>query len=137
QCYIEATHPPDPAGFTNPRAEMEIGKFIEYIEQVEKAYNNGREEQITISPPGLAEPMSIVTAIRRLYYGGDCFTRLIPNANNQLALTDDRISTELFSYLEARADENSLGDNPSPHIRCAYQNGIKELIDVGHLFLGL
>lgn len=127
-----------PTGVSDPKALIPIDKFIEYVEAVETAYPEDT-------------PTDIITRIRVQYYSGIAFESLIPDAhfedhhwflNPDIAWTtsrhmdEDRINEvdpEAYSHLTAHADENGLGDNPSPYI--VLQNG--ERIDVGHLLLGL
>lgn len=133
-----------PTGFSNPRALIPITDFIGYVEAVERGY------------PG-DTPEEILTRIRTQYYSGFAFESLIPGApylqvvgtrtvySRQMGdvyevpitrarrLEESAIGTGAFEHLTARADENALGDNPSPYI--VMPNGNR--IDVGHLLLGL
>ena len=124
-------------GESDPKALIPIEDFIGYVESVEQTFSDDT-------------PTDIVTRIRVQYYSGLAFERLIPEAN-----THDIVPTyspyapvvivprtlgplrhadpEAYEHLTARADENALGDNPSPYI--VLDNG--DEIDVGHLLLGL
>lgn len=133
-----------PTNTTDPNALIPLNDFIRYIEAVERAYpQDGPEETLA--------------RIRRQYYGGLAFSRLIPGSpthevvgtrrvfNRQMGemyetpitqvreLEESRIGGDAYRHLTARADENAQGDNPSPYL--VLPN--RERIDVGHLLLGL
>ena len=123
---------------TDLKALIPIDKFIEYVEQVEKAYPKDTPEQI-------------LTRIRQEYYSGLAFTRLIPNAPHHerkksysyyggqtttlepRKMSSSKVEKEAYSHLTAHADENAKGDNPSPYIVMPD----KTRVDVGHMLLGL
>jgi hypothetical protein len=132
-------------GKTDPLALIEVRKFIELVKAVERSYPNDTSRDI-------------VTRLRHLYYPGDNpvmavkILALLPNANNLVTKTvrsfDGTSNTvskprsvykydvgeETYRHLTAKADENRLGDNPSPYVVLP-SNG--EVIDVGHLLLTL
>ncbi len=125
-----------PTGKNDPLAIIPIEYFVQMVNGVERAY------------PG-ESPRDIVTRIRLLYYGGNrdsyenqkAFHNLIPDAKdtayvdvgNDSEVTRDKVGSHIYNYLTARGNENAIGDNPSPYIKL--RNG--ELIDIGHLFLGI
>lgn len=128
---------------SNPDAYIPIADFVTYIETVEKKYP-------------CDSPEEIVTRTRQEYYSGMAFEALIPDAhyrrvapayaqppgaggallyysNNLSDMRWDANTRPAYSHLSAHADENSIGDNPSPYI--VMPNGSQ--IDVGHMLLGL
>jgi hypothetical protein len=127
-------------GARDPNAYVPIADLITYVEAVERAYPNDT-------------PTDVLTRIRVQYYEGIAFEQLIPGANTHdtsfsstpygpavasipRRLSAVRIGREdpaAYQHLTARADENALGDNPSPYI--VLPNG--EQIDLGHLLLGM
>jgi hypothetical protein len=128
-------------GMHNPAATIPLADFIRYVESVERAYPSD-------------SPTDILTRIRVQYYSGIAFEQLIPGAHTSdfqivsggmgppmgvsipRTLSSVRLGQEdpaAFEHLTARADENALGDNPSPYI--VLPSG--EQVDVGHLFLGM
>jgi len=131
-----------PTGCSDPNALIPIADFIRYVEAVERGYPNDTPEEI-------------LTRIRTEYYRGLAFEALIPNAPYDVVigkrttyshgdrwdlpttaprrLEESAIGAEAYQHLTAHADEDALGDNPSPYI--VMPNGAK--IDVGHVLLGL
>jgi hypothetical protein len=124
-----------PTGKTDPNALIPLDKLISYVEEVEKAY-----------PKDTAS--DILTRIRMLYYNGIAFEQLIPGAHvydiQRVVLrggagvvmiprivSQGLISAEAYDHLTARADENALGDNPSPYV--VLPGG--DRFDLGHLLL--
>jgi hypothetical protein len=130
---------------TNPNALIPITDFITYVEAVERHYAQDT-------------PDEILTRIRSMYYSGLAFDQLIP-ASQRVHTPPGMYSEEAagyalapvshdildmargqapgaqnaFRHLTAHADENAIGDNPSPYI--VMPDGSR--IDVGHLLLGL
>ncbi len=121
----------EPTGRSDPNALIPIEKFIQCVEDVERGHDDDTPEQI-------------LTRIRTEYYGGIAFGRLIPDAPvlkksnwwsnpEERRLEEKSIGKSAYEHLAAQADENALGDNPSPYI--VMPNGTR--LDVGHLLLGL
>jgi hypothetical protein len=132
---------PQRGGLQGADAVIPIERFIQYVEEVERAN------------PG-DQPQEILSRIRVQYYGSSsqssiiAFDQLIPEAHAidlvqsgdpempSVSLVPRRlgsVSAEARSHLLAHADEYRPGDNPSPYLLLPN----KERIDVGHLFLGL
>lgn len=120
-----------PTGRTDPNAIIPIKDFIKYVKDVERAN------------PG-DSPSEIVSRMRIQYYDGIAFEQLIPDAHTAdvvagfdmpviVKRTLGGISKDTRDHLTARADENAMGDNPSPYIQL--EDGTK--LDAGHLLLGL
>lgn len=122
-------------GVSDPNAIISVSDFIGYVRDVESAY------------PG-DTPTDIVSRIRVAYYSGLAFEQLIPGAHTHdivqtysstgpvvvpRILSERRLGEDAYSHLTARADENAIGDNPSPYILLP---GGKQ-VDLGHLLLGL
>lgn len=123
---------------TDPNSIIPIPSFINYVETVEKAYPDDT-------------PEDTVTRIRVHYYNGWAFERLIPQAHTYdvisfvdpeygrvsssrpRVLEKQKIGADAYKHLTAHADENATGDNPAPYIQLPND----ELIDVGHVLLGL
>ena len=128
------------SGLHGSDAVIPLARFIQYVEEVERA-NTGDTPQETLS------------RIRVQYYGGEGrvdsakFDQLIPDAQAYDAYTTfgespdyvysprrlGSVSADASSHLLARADENAVGDNPSPYL--LLPNG--QQVDVGHLFLAM
>ena len=121
---------------SNPKSLIPVADFVRYVEEVEKAYPNDT-------------PAEIVTRMRLLYYNGVTFTQLLGNSRmvdpdrandsggglgfNSRQVSPSAMSKDTYDRLTAKADENAVGDNPSPYIvmpNC-------DRIDVGHMLLGL
>ncbi len=127
-----------------------IREFIRHVETVEGAYPNSSPQEILtmIRSMYYGSPA-----------GSPGFDRLIPDAPNTGALytcTDSEGSicrepvgtcTCVYAHglamdtpalqqavrrLRERADENAIGDNPSPYIQVG-----KDLVDVGHVLVGI
>jgi hypothetical protein len=132
---------PHRGGLHGADAVIPIERFIQYVEEVERAN------------PG-DQPQEILSRIRVQYYGGSsqtniiAFDQLIPEAHaiDLVTVYDPEmpsvtlvprdlgsVSAEARSHLLAHADEYSPGDNPSPYLLLPN----KERIDVGHLLLGM
>ncbi len=133
---------PNKVAKSNPNAIIPIKDFIKYVVAIESAYPKDSNTQI-------------ITRLRQMYYSGLAFDQLIPGADTReqlpttpFSVTPDGmpvdnsiprkvypgdVDKDTFAHIAAHADENYAGDNPSPYIKLA--NG--ELIDVGHLLLGL
>jgi hypothetical protein len=120
-------------GYTNLDALIPLADFIGYVQEVEKVYKAD-------------SPSDILTRLRVLYYDGTAFEQLIPGAHvydyERDTYSYDRIpriiyqgtiSDRAYKHLTAQADENGLGDNPSPYL--VLPSG--ERVDVGHLLLGV
>jgi Domain of unknown function (DUF4157) len=132
---------------SDPNALIPIADFITYVEAVERAYSSDT-------------PQQILTRIRQQYYSGTAFAQLIPDApmyetipghlitgpsgvplgpsayvpSRTIPRTiDPSVGAAAYSHLTAHADENAIGDNPSPYI--VMPDGSR--VDVGHLLLGL
>lgn len=127
----------------DPNALIPIADFIMYVEAVERTYSSDT-------------PAQTVTRLRQQYYLGFAFSQLIPDAPTQemvresqlimgpggaayipaqtrTRMIDPSIGAAAYSHLTAHADENAIGDNPSPYIVMA--DGSR--IDAGHLLLAL
>ena len=139
---VQRQYPGSSAGtVSNPNALIPVADFIRYVESVEAGYPSDT-------------PQQVLTRIRQLYYSGYAFDQLIVDApTTELVETfvpmRDRdvrrrvsiprtvgpghVSSDAWSHLTARADENAIGDNPSPYIVL----GDGSRVDAGHLLLGL
>ncbi len=133
-----------PTGSSDPNALIPLAGFIGYVEDVERGY------------PG-DTPAQILTRIRTEYYSGFAFETLIPGAPYQerigtrrvfsrqwgeevevpitrpRRIEESAVGAPAYQHLTAHADENALGDNPSPYVVMPGGNRL----DVGHLLLGL
>ncbi len=144
---VQRDGPPQTGG-GDPNALIPVADFISYIEAVERAYASDTPEEV-------------LTRIRQQYYSGLGFDELIPDAPRMETVRpgrlyttpsgvpmgpfsyvppdirqrrfDQRIGAAAYTHLTARANENAVGDNPSPYI--VMPDGSR--IDVGHLLLGL
>jgi hypothetical protein len=134
------TYGSSPTGVRDPNAYIPVADLIRYIQAVERAY------------PG-DSATDVLTRIRMQYYSGLAFDQLIPRANTHDYYPSyspygsggtsvrrrmskfllDREDADAHVHLTARADENAVGDNPSPYI--VMPSG--EEIDLGHLLLGM
>jgi hypothetical protein len=129
------------SGLHSNDAVIELDRFIGYVEEVERANPND-------------PPAEILSRLRVQYYGGENandrmkFDQLIPDAKAYDSYIWYRldstgvvytprglgsVSADARNHLLARADENGIGDNPSPYLKLP--SG--ELVDVGHLFLAM
>jgi hypothetical protein len=122
---------------SDPKALIPLAQLIRYVGAVEKAYPSDT-------------PTDLLTRIRVQYYNGAAFESLIPDAHYDDAYwvlhpdirfsisrtmdkgRIDKVDPDAYGHLTARADENRIGDNPSPYV--VMPNGDK--IDLGHLLLG-
>jgi hypothetical protein len=131
-----------PAKTSDPNSLVPVADFIGYVEIVERKFPTDT-------------PKEIVTRIRTEYYSGMAFEFLIPDAhfqrnapaqaqapgggtpikypNNLSDMRWDPSTKPAYDHLTAHADENAIGDNPSPYI--VMPDGSR--IDAGHLLLGL
>jgi hypothetical protein len=122
-----------PTGKSDPNALIPLDKLISYVEEVEKAYPKDTGSDV-------------LTRIRVLYYNGVAFEQLIPGAHTHdivqtyseagavlvpRLVSKNLISAEAYDHLTAHADENALGDNPSPYV--VLPSG--DRFDLGHLLL--
>ena len=124
-----------PASLTGQAAVIPIATFISDIEAVERAYPTDT-------------PQEILSRVRAQWYKGVAFDQLIPRANtadiypnyspygggfNVVPRTLGAVDAGARARLTAHADENAVGDNPSPYVMLP--SG--QRVDVGHLFLGV
>jgi Domain of unknown function (DUF4157) len=132
----------DDSGLRGADAVIPIDTFVRYVEDVERA--NPRDR-----------PQEILSRIRVQYYGSasladiSAFSQLIPDARaydvetvvtlrggartTVVPRSLGRVPEDTRRHLRAHADENRVGDNPSPYL--LLPSG--ERIDVGHLLLGM
>jgi hypothetical protein len=111
------------AVLTGPEAVVPVDRFVAYIEEAERAFPAD-------------SPADLVSRIRNTYYSGFLVEQLLPDARAQGGRTlhgNPRLSRMAHRHLTARADENGVGDNPSPYV--LLPSG--DQVDIGHLFLGL
>jgi hypothetical protein len=104
-------------------AVIPVDRFIAHFEEAERAF------------PG-DSPADLLSRVRNTYYSGFLVDQLLPDARARGGRTlhgNPRLSRGAHRHLTARADENGVGDNPSPYV--LLPSG--ETVDVGHLFLGL
>jgi hypothetical protein len=114
---------PWPPALTGPEAVIPVDRFVGYLEEAERAF------------PG-DSPADLLSRIRNTYYSGFLVSQLLPDARAHGARTlhgNPRLGRTAHRHLTARADENGVGDNPSPYV--LLPSG--EQVDIGHLFLGL
>ena len=111
------------APLTGPEALVPVDDFVAYLAEAERAF------------PG-DSPADLLSRVRNSYYSGFLVSQLLPDAHAHGGRTlhgNARLSRTAHRHLTARADENGVGDNPSPYL--LLPSG--EQVDVGHLFLGL
>jgi hypothetical protein len=111
------------AALTGPEAVIPVDRFVGYLEEAERAF------------PG-DSPADLLSRIRNTYYSGFLVSQLLPDSRAHGARTlhgNPRLGRTAHRHLTARADENGVGDNPSPYV--LLPSG--EQVDIGHLFLGL
>jgi hypothetical protein len=111
------------AVLTGPEAVIPVDRFVAYLEEAERAFPAD-------------SPADLLSRIRNTYYSGFLVEQLLPDARAKGGRTlhgNPRLSRTAHRHLTARADENGVGDNPSPYV--LLPSG--EQIDIGHLFLGL
>jgi len=108
---------------TGPEALIPVDDFAAYLAEAEHAF------------PG-DSPADLLSRVRNSYYSGFLVSQLLPDARAHGGRTlhgNARLGRTAHRRLTARADENGVGDNPSPYV--LLPSG--EHVDVGHLFLGL
>jgi hypothetical protein len=108
---------------TGSAAVVPVDRFAAYLEEAERAFPDD-------------SPADLVSRIRNTYYSGFLVEQLLPDARAQGGRTlhgNPRLGRTAHRHLTARADENGVGDNPSPYV--LLPSG--EQVDIGHLFLGL
>jgi hypothetical protein len=111
------------AVLTGAAAIIPVDRFVAYLEEAERAFPDD-------------SPADLVSRIRNTYYSGFLVEQLLPDARAQGGRTlhgNPRLGRTAHRHLTARADENGVGDNPSPYV--LLPSG--EQVDIGHLFLGL
>src|SRR5919112_4671759 len=111
------------AQLTGPAALIPADNFAAYLAEAERAF------------PG-DSPADLLSRIRNTYYSGFLVSQLLPDARAHGGRTlhgNPRLGRTAHRHLTARADENGVGDNPSPYV--LLRSG--EQVDIGHLFLGL
>jgi hypothetical protein len=111
------------AVLTGTAAVLPVDRFVAYLEEAERAF------------PG-DSPADLLSRVRNTYYSGFLVEQLLPDANAQGGRTlhgNPRLGRTAHRHLTARADENGVGDNPSPYV--LLPSG--EQVDIGHVFLGL
>ena len=119
-----AAHPfTTAAALTGPAAVVPVDRFVAYLEEAEHAFPED-------------SPADLLSRIRNTYYSGFLVSQLLPDARANGSRTlhgNPRLGRAAHRHLTARADENGVGDNPSPYV--LLHSG--EQVDIGHLFLGL
>ncbi|HEV3505477.1 MAG TPA: hypothetical protein VG637_09390 [Actinomycetes bacterium] len=112
-----------PAALTGSEAVVPADQFVAYLEEAEHAFAED-------------SPADLLSRIRNTYYSGFLVSQLLPDARAHGSRTlhgNPRLGRTALRHLTARADENGVGDNPSPYV--LLPSG--EQVDIGHLFLGL
>ena len=112
-----------PAALTGPEAVVPVDRFVAYLEEAERAFPQD-------------SPADLLSRIRNTYYSGFLVSQLLPDSRAHGSRTlhgNPRLGRAAHRHLTARADENGVGDNPSPYV--LLPSG--EQVDIGHLFLGL
>jgi hypothetical protein len=100
-----------------------VDRFVAYLEDAERAFPED-------------SPADLLSRVRNTYYSGFLVSQLLPDSRAHGARTlhgNPRLGRAAHRHLTARADENGVGDNPSPYV--LLHSG--EQVDIGHLFLGL
>ncbi len=119
-----AAHPfTTAAALTGPDAVVPVDRFVAYLEEAERAFPED-------------SPADLLSRLRNTYYSGFLVSQLLPDSRAHGSRTlhgNPRLGRVAHRYLTARADENGVGDNPSPYV--LLPSG--EQVDIGHLFLGL
>jgi hypothetical protein len=108
---------------TGPEAVVPVDCFVAYLEEAERAFPED-------------SPADLLSRVRNTYYSGFLVSQLLPDSRAHGARTlhgNPRLGRAAHRHLTARADENGVGDNPSPYV--LLHSG--EQVDIGHLFLGL
>jgi hypothetical protein len=111
------------ATLTGSEAIIPVDRFVAYLEEAERAFPDDA-------------PADLLSRIRNTYYSGFLVSQLLPDAHAHGGRTlhgNPRLGRVALRHLTARADENGVGDNPSPYV--LLPSG--EQVDIGHLFLGL
>jgi hypothetical protein len=111
------------AALTGPEAVVPADRFVAYLEEAERAFPQD-------------SPADLLSRIRNTYYSGFLVSQLLPDSRAHGGRTlhgNPRLGRTAHRHLTARADENGVGDNPSPYV--LLPSG--EQVDIGHLFLGL
>ena len=119
----DAHHWSPAAALTGSEAVIPADRFVAYLEEAERAF------------PG-DSPVDLLSRIRNTYYSGFLVSQLLPDARAHGGRTlhgNPRLGRTAHRHLTARADENGIGDNPSPYVLLL--SG--EQVDIGHLLLGL
>ena len=118
-----AAGPWSAAVLTGPEAVVPVDRFVAYLEEAERAFPED-------------SPADLLSRIRNTYYSGFLVSQLLPDSHAHGGRTlhgNPRLGRTAHRHLTARADENGVGDNPSPYV--LLPSG--EQVDIGHLFLGL
>jgi hypothetical protein len=108
---------------TGADAVVELDRFAGYLEEAERAFPAD-------------SPLDLVSRIRNTYYSGFLVEQLLPDTRARGDRTlhgNPRLGRTAYRHLTARANENGVGDNPAPYV--LLPSG--EVVDIGHLFLGL
>ena len=111
------------AVLTGSEAVIPVDRFVAYVEEAERAFPED-------------SPADLLSRMRNTYYSGFLVSQLLPDSRAHGGRTlhgNPRLGRTAHRHLTARADENGVGDNPSPYV--LLPSG--EQVDVGHLFLGL
>jgi hypothetical protein len=111
------------AALTGPAAVVPADQFVAYLEEAERAFPED-------------SPADLLSRIRNTYYSGFLVSQLLPDSRAHGSRTlhgNPRLGRTAHRHLTARANENGVGDNPSPYV--LLPSG--EQVDIGHLFLGL
>ena len=112
-----------PAALTGSEAIIPVDHFVADLEEAERAFPDD-------------SPADLLSRIRNTYYSGFLVSQLLPDARAHGSRTlhgNPRLGRVAHRHLTARANENSVGDNPAPYV--LLPSG--EQVDIGHLFLGL
>jgi hypothetical protein len=111
------------AVLTGSEAVIPVDRFVAYVEEAERAFLED-------------SPADLLSRMRNTYYSGFLVSQLLPDSHAHGGRTlhgNPRLGRTAHRHLTARADENAVGDNPSPYV--LLPSG--EQVDIGHLFLGL
>jgi hypothetical protein len=112
-----------PAALTGPEAVVPVDRFVAYLEEAERAFPED-------------SPADLLSRVRNTYYSGFLVSQVLPDSRAHGSRTlhgNPRLGRTAHRHLTARANENGVGDNPSPYV--LLPSG--EEVDIGHLFLGL
>jgi hypothetical protein len=108
---------------TGSEAVVPVDRFIAHFEEAERAFPED-------------SPADLLSRVRNTYYSGFLVEQLLPDAQARGGRTlhgNPRLGRTAHRHLTAKADENGVGDNPSPYVLLP----CGEQIDIGHVFLGL